>query len=46
MIEIAYASDAPLSLEGWGSGGMTRVSRVHLASQLPQALALEMSKIL
>lgn len=46
MIEIAYSSDAPLSLEGWGSGGMTRVSRVQLASQLPQALALEMSKIL
>ena len=46
MIEIAYSSDAPLSLEGWGSGGMTRVSRVQLGSQLPQALALEMSKIL
>ncbi len=46
MIEIAYSSDAPLSLEGWGRGGMTRVSRVQLGSQLPQALALEMSKIL
>ena len=46
LIEIAYSCDAPLSLEGWGSGGMTRVSRVQLASQLPQALALEMSKVL
>lgn len=45
-IEIAYSEDAALSLEGWGNGGMTRVSRKQLGSQLPQALALEMSKVL
>ncbi len=46
MVEITYSSDLPLSLEGWGTGGMTRVSRAHLAVELDQALALEMSKIL
>ena len=46
MVEIAYSSDVPMSLEGWGSGGLTRVSRNHVASQLAQALALEMSKVL
>ena len=46
MVEIAYSSDVPMSLEGWGSGGLTRVSRNHVAGQLAQALALEMSKVL
>ncbi|MCY7306381.1 MAG: hypothetical protein LH632_09555 [Rhodoferax sp.] len=42
-IEITYSENAALSLEG---GGMARVSRKQVGSQLPQALALEMSKIL
>ena len=46
MVEISYSSDLPLSLEGWGTGGMTRVSRRHLAAELARALALEMSKII
>jgi CheY-like chemotaxis protein len=46
MVEIAYTSDVPLSMEGWASGGITRVGRNHIGNQLAQALVLEMSKVL
>ena len=46
MIEIAYEPDLPMSIAGWGGEGITRVGRGQLAAQLPQALALEMSKAL
>ncbi len=46
LIEIAYGHSETQAIVGWGSDKMTRVSRAELSSQLPQALALEMSKIL
>lgn len=44
MVEIAYGGNSTQATAGWGSDTMTRVSRTELASQLPQALTLEMSK--
>ena len=46
LVEIAYARDQSSALAGWSAGGITRVSRSRLAAELPQALALEMSKLL
>ena len=46
MVEIAYGGNSAQATAGWGGDTMTRVSRTELASQLPQALALEMSKTL
>lgn len=46
LIEIIYSADASFALSGWGAGGMTRVGRAQLASHLPQALALEIAKVL
>jgi hypothetical protein len=44
VVEIAYSGEA--SVAPWGSGGTTRVARLDLLKQLPQALILEMSKVL
>ena len=44
VVEIAY-SGAP-SVASWGSSSNTRVARADLLKQLPQALVLEMSKVL
>jgi hypothetical protein len=44
VVEIAYSGEA--SVAPWGSGGTTRVTRLDLLKQLPQALILEMSKVL
>jgi hypothetical protein len=44
VVEIAYGGVA--SIAAWGSTSTTRVSRTELLSQLPQALALEMSRVL
>lgn len=45
FVEIGYDSGT-LSIASWVSGNMTRVTRSELATQLPQALTLEFSKIL
>jgi len=45
FIEVAYDSDT-LSMSGWMGDNMTRVNRESLVAQLPQALAIEMSKVL
>ena len=44
VVEIVY--NGPILMAGWGGDGMTRVARQELLTQLPQALALEMSKLL
>lgn len=44
VVEIAYSGAA--SMATWGSGDTTRVTRADLSAQLPQALVLEMSKVL
>ena len=44
VVEIAYSGAA--SVAAWGSGATTRVTRADLLTQLPQALVLEMSKVL
>jgi len=44
VVEIAYSGSAPMA--AWGSDGVTRVNRSEVLTQLPQALALEMSKVL
>ena len=44
VVEIAYSGGA--SAASWGSGGATRVTRADLLAQLPQALVLELSKVL
>lgn len=45
LIEIAYGRVAAHPIIGWGTDKMTSISRAELAAQLPQALAMEMSKI-
>lgn len=44
VVEITYGG-AP-SMAAWGRGGITQVGRSDVLTQLPQALALEMSKVL
>jgi len=44
VVEVVYNGTIPLA--GWGGDGITRVARQDLLTQLPQALALEMSKLL
>lgn len=44
VVEIAYGGVA--SMAAWGSADTTRVTRQGLQTELPQALALEMSKVL
>lgn len=44
VVEIAYGG--AVAVAPWGSGGTTRVARTELLHQLPQALVLEMSKVL
>ena len=45
FIEIAYESNA-LTMAGWMGENMTRINRDEMAHQLPEALAIEMSKVL
>jgi hypothetical protein len=45
VVEIAYGDSIESPAPGWGAG-TTRVNRAELVRQLPQALAMEMSKIL
>jgi hypothetical protein len=45
FIEIAYDCNT-LSMAGWMGDGMTRVSRQALTADLPQAVAMEMAKVL
>jgi len=44
VVEIAYGGAAAMA--PWGSSDTTRVTRAGLSAELPQALALEMSKVL
>lgn len=46
VVEIAYGSSSSPAMASWGSAGPARVGRGDLQSQLPQVLALEMSKAL
>jgi len=43
---VEVANGAMTSMAAWGSADTTRVTRADLLTQLPQALALEMSKVL
>ena len=45
FIEVAYESNT-LTMAGWMGENMTRINRDKLAQQLPEALAIEMSKVL
>lgn len=44
VVEIAYSGATRMA--AWGSGATTRVTRADLMLQLPQALVLEMTKVL
>ncbi len=45
FVEISYDTNT-LLVSGWMAESMTRVNRNELAGQLPQALAIEMAKVL
>ena len=44
VVEIVYHGAPPVA--AWGDDGVTRVARSEVLTQLPQALTLEMSKLL
>ena len=45
FIEVAYEANA-LTMAGWMSENMTRINRDDMTQQLPEALAIEMAKVL